>query len=62
MNSVRRSRDKVEDAAYEILNNCNVILEKSPEAQHYLRKGEGKTVSGAGVTNYMIYEQIAKTL
>ena len=56
MNSVRRSRDKVEDAAFEILNNCNVILEKSPEAQHYLRKGEGKTVSGAGVTNYMIYE------
>lgn len=62
MKQIQRSRDKVEDAAYEILTGCNAIVDKNISAHKYLKKGDGKLVGGSGLTNYMVYDNLVKTL
>jgi hypothetical protein len=50
-----RNKDKVENAAEDILLTCNAIVDKNRLSEDMLRKGEGKTIGGSGNTNYQVY-------
>lgn len=44
--------DKIENAAQDILVTCNAIEDKSSNFERILKKGEGRTMGGSGLTNY----------
>lgn len=42
----------VDNMANEVLANCNAVVNKKDVGERILKKGEGKTTAGSGLTNY----------
>lgn len=41
--------------AAEVLVNCNAVINKNNIHEKILKKGDGKTTAGSGLTNVQVY-------
>lgn len=51
-------KKELDNMAGDILTSCNAVVDKD---SNYLKKGEGKTTAGSGLTNYQVYNNLLKT-